>query len=79
MSKKSSDMRVEYDFSKGVRGKHAGRLKKEGHKRIVVDPSGGRSVYEVRPVFLDQDVQAVFKDSKTVNKTLRALIELVPR
>jgi len=53
------DMRPEYDFSSGVRGKHHERYK------------AGTNV-----VFLDADVAKVFKDSESVNRALRLLLDL---
>lgn len=53
------DMRPEYDFSSGVRGKH--------HERY----QAGTNV-----VFLDADVARVFKDSESVNRALRLLLDL---
>lgn len=73
MKKKSSDkpttgrrravaeMRKEYDFSDGVRGKYV-----ERHAR-------GMNV-----VVLDADVAAAFPTSESVNRALRALLEIVP-
>ena len=52
-------MRDEYDFSKGVRGKH--------HKAY----REGTNV-----VFLEPDVAEIFKDSASVNQTLRAIARL---
>ena len=52
-------MRLEYDFSGGVRGKH--------HEPY----RAGTNV-----VFLDSDVAQVFKDSESVNRALRLLLEL---
>jgi hypothetical protein len=53
------DLRLEYDFSGGVRGKHHEAYRK------------GTNV-----VFLDPDVARVFKDSESVNRALRLLLEL---
>ena len=53
------DMRAEYDFSGGVRGKH--------HEAC----QAGTNV-----VFLDSDVARVFKDSVSVNRALRLLLDL---
>jgi len=74
MSKAGKHERAEYDFSGGVRGKHADRLE-SGHKTIVHKRDGVIETYVTRPVILDRDVQSVFKDSKAVNKALRKLIE----
>lgn len=53
------DMRPEYDFSGGVRGKH--------HEQY----RAGTNV-----VFLDADVAKAFKDSESVNRALRLLLDL---
>ncbi|MGA7238685.1 MAG: hypothetical protein WBY44_23590 [Bryobacteraceae bacterium] len=53
------DMKPEYDFSAGVRGKH--------HEQY----RAGANV-----VFLDADVAKVFKDSESVNRALRLLLDL---
>lgn len=53
------EMRPEYDFSAGVRGKHH-----EAYKT-------GTNV-----VFLEPDIAKVFKDSESVNRALRLLLDL---
>jgi hypothetical protein len=53
------DMRSEYDFSSGVRGKH--------HEQY----QAGNNV-----VFLDADVARAFRDSESVNRALRLLLDL---
>ena len=53
------DMRPEYDFSGGVRGKH------------YQQDQAGTNV-----VFLDADVARVFRDSESVNRALRLLLNL---
>ncbi len=55
----ADDLREEYDFSRGVRGKYAQRYS-EGTNIII----------------LDADVAKVFRDSESVNKALRALVEV---
>lgn len=77
MNRKSKTKQREHDFSSGVRGKHAGRLK-NGHKTVITKAGGSVDTYITRPVILDRDVQSVFKDSKAVNKALRRLIESSP-
>lgn len=57
-----SEMQPEYDFSGGVRGKHAARASK-GSNLVV----------------LDADVARVFRDSESVNRALRSLIDLARR
>ena len=56
---RDDDMRPEYDFSAGVRGKHHEQFK------------AGTNV-----VFLDADIAEVFKDSESVNRALRLLLDI---
>ncbi|MEK6709454.1 MAG: hypothetical protein AABZ64_02635 [Nitrospinota bacterium] len=56
----SDDMRKEYDFSGGVRGKYARRYA-EGSNVVVLDP----------------DVAEVFPDRESVNRTLRAVADII--
>jgi hypothetical protein len=72
-----NEMREEYDFSDGVRGKHF-EAYREGHT-VKIDKRDGS--VEVRyftqedgAVMLDPDVKKHFPDSKSVNKALRSLI-----
>ena len=58
----ADELREEYDFSRGVRGKYAQRYS-EGTNIII----------------LDADVAKVFRDSESVNKALRALVEVANR
>ena len=55
----TDELREEYDFSGGVRGKYAERYV-EGANIVVLDP----------------DVAKVFRDSKSANHALRALVEV---
>jgi hypothetical protein len=75
------EMRPEYDFSKGVRGKHQ-RAFRQGVQVTVHKADGSTEVRDfVLPegaVVLDPDVRAYFPDSATVNRTLRELIQLIP-
>lgn len=54
------NMREEYDFSSGVRGKYAQRYA-EGSNVVVLDP----------------DVAEVFSDRESVNRTLRAVADIM--
>ena len=56
---RADELREEYDFSRGVRGKYAQRYS-EGTNIII----------------LDADVAKVFRNSESVNKALRALVEV---
>lgn len=79
-SKKSNevnDMREEYDFSGGVRGKHFEAYRK-GHTVKIEKRDGSVQVHyfaqEDGAVMLDPDVKKHFPDSDSVNKALRSLI-----
>jgi len=56
------DLRTEYDFdySKAVRGKYYRRLIEEGSNVIILDP----------------DISRAFRDSASVNRALRSLLDL---
>jgi hypothetical protein len=76
-----SDMLPEYDFSKGVRGKHYKEYRK-GHTVKVHKTDGTTLVQHFKledgAVMLEPDVRAYFPDSESVNSVLRSLITLVP-
>ncbi len=73
----NTDMRDEYDFSDGIRGKHFKSYRK-GHTVRINKDNGTTSVQyftqEDGAVILDPDVKAHFSDSESVNKALRSLI-----
>jgi hypothetical protein len=75
------DMRAEYDFSGGVRGKHA-RALRQGYTIEIHQPDGTLVVEQVvstvGAVVLDPDVREYFPDSESVNAALRALVKLIP-
>jgi hypothetical protein len=75
------DMLEEYDFSRGVRGKHY-RAMQAGYTITVRNADGSTVVREVKPqegvIILEPDVREYFPDSETVNTTLRSLIKLIP-
>lgn len=54
-----SDLRAEYDFAKGVRGKYAKRLTNEGSNVVVLEP----------------DVAKAFPTSAAVNEALRLVLK----
>lgn len=80
---KDNDMLPEYDFNrkKGVRGKYAKALN-QGYSIRVTKEDGTVSVMQFVPredtVVLDPDVKSYFPDSKSVNRALRSLIQLIP-
>jgi len=75
-------MRGQYDFKRGVRGKHYKALQ-VGYTITVHNADGSMSVKDVMPeegeVVLDPEVRTYFSDSESVNKTLRCIIPLFPR
>jgi hypothetical protein len=75
------EMLPEYDFSKGVRGKHH-RAYQEGYQVTVHKIDGTTEIRDFSlpegAILLDEDVRAYFPDSETVNRTLRELIHLIP-
>lgn len=72
-----TEMREEYDFSAGVRGKHY-KAYRAGHAVRIHKSDGSMSVQlftkEDGAVMLDPDVKARFPDSESVNRALRSLI-----
>ncbi len=58
----TDELRPEYDFSKGVRGRHY-EAYREGTNVVLLEP----------------DVARVFKDSESVNRTLRSLLDLAKK
>jgi len=76
------EMLPEYDFSQGVRGKHH-RAFRDGYTVTIHHANGTTTVQHFEPdrttIPLDPDVQKYFPDAESVNRTLRALITLIPR
>jgi hypothetical protein len=74
---KGNNMRDEYDFSKGVRGKHY-KAYREGHTVVINKDDGTQSIQyfkeEDGAIMLDPDIKTHFPDSESVNKALRSLI-----
>jgi hypothetical protein len=70
-----------YDFSGGVRGKHA-QAYQHGHRVIIHKTDGTTEVQEFPLlegiILLDPDVRAYFPDAESVNRALRGLIRLIP-
>lgn len=76
------EMRPEYDFRGGVRGKHY-QAYRRGHT-VTIHKTDGRTVeqhftLEDGAVMLEPDVRAYFPDSEAVNSPLRCLIPLLPQ
>ena len=77
----NTEMRSEYDFSGGIRGKYAKRLKESGYTIRIYHSDGtfsDRQVLGEKTVVLDTDVWEYFSTSDAVNNALRTLISLVP-
>ena len=77
----TEEMRPEYDFRGGVRGKHA-KAMQAGYTITIHQDDGTTTVQIVGPrqgtVILEPDVLAYFPDSAAVNHALRTLITLFP-
>jgi hypothetical protein len=76
----NSDILSEYDFSKGVRGKHFNAYRK-GHAVKILKADGSCEVkyfkLEDGAVMLEPQIREYFPDSESVNKALRCLIPLM--
>ena len=77
----NDDMLPEYDFTRGIRGKHYKSYRK-GHE-VKIHKADGTMVtqyftLEDGAVMLEPDVQEYFPDSESVNSALRSLIALIP-
>ena len=77
-----NNMRTEYDFRGGVRGKHY-RVMQVGYTITIHKADGTTITKDVMPkegaVVIEPDIQAYFPDSKSVNRALRCLIPLLPK
>jgi hypothetical protein len=81
-SRIADEMRPEYDFSHGVRGKHS-RDYRQGHT-VKINRTDGMTLVqhftlEQGAVILAEDVREYFPDSDSVNQALRMLIRLIPK
>ncbi|MCL0035537.1 hypothetical protein M1N00_02635 [Thermodesulfovibrionales bacterium] len=76
------NMRAEYDFTGGVRGKHY-RAMQTGYTVTIHKADGTTVIKDVMPkegaVVIEPDIRAYFPDSKSVNRALRCLIPLLPK
>ena len=75
--KDTDEMREEYDFSQGTRGKHY-RAYRAGHA-VRVEKSDGSIeeryfTLQDGAVMLDPDLKDQFPDSESVNRALRSLV-----
>jgi len=77
-----NNMRAEYDFTGGVRGKHYMAMQ-AGYTITVHKADGTTVVKDVMPkegaVILEPDIRTYFPDSESVNRALRCLIPLLPK
>ena len=77
-----NDMRAEYDFTGGVRGKHY-KAMQAGYTITIHNVDGTTVVKDVAPregaVVLEPDIQSYFPDSESVNRALRCLIPLLSK
>ena len=74
------DMRPEYDFTRGVRGKHF-KARQKGYAIKIHKADGTTTVKHIKReplIKLAPDVKEHFPDSRAVNRALRALITLFP-
>lgn len=73
----ADEMREEYDFSGGVRGKHY-QAYRAGHLVRVLKSDGSveerHFTLEDGAVMLDPDLKVQFPDSESVNRALRSLV-----
>jgi hypothetical protein len=80
--KKVEEMRAEYDFSSGIRGKHANKYQ-EGHSVTIHKKDGTTIVQNFKleegAVILEPDVREYFPDATSVNKALRTLISIASK
>jgi hypothetical protein len=75
-----TDMRPEYDFARGVRGKHY-RALRAGYTIRIYKVDGTvveKQVGSKDTVTLAPDVRKYFPTSRAVNEALRTLIALLP-
>jgi hypothetical protein len=80
--KKVEEMRAEYNFSGGVRGKHAAAYH-QGHTVTIRKKDGTTVVQNFKldegAVVLAPDVREYFPDAESVNNALRILISIAPK
>ena len=77
INKKKGETRSEYDFSGGVRGKHAKTIR-AGHRSVITRTDGSIEEREFMLISLSPDLQKYFPDPKSVDRALRGLVALLP-
>jgi hypothetical protein len=79
--RETDEMRAEYDFSAGERGKHH-RAFHHGYRVVIHKKDGSVEERDCGlpdgAIMLDPDLRDFFPDSDTVNRTLRGLLQLIP-
>jgi hypothetical protein len=83
MKKTGKEMRSEYDFTGGVRGKHH-KMMQEGYSVSVHKENGEIETQDFMPrkddtIILEPDLRPYFPDSESVNQALRCLVPLLPK
>ncbi|MDI6782083.1 MAG: hypothetical protein QME49_08290 [bacterium] len=82
LQEEENNMRTEYDFTGGVRGKHY-RAMQAGYTITIHKADGTIVTKDVMPkegaVVLEPDIRAYFPNSESVNKALRCLVPLLPK
>ena len=77
-----NNIRAEYDFTGGVRGKHY-KAMQVGYTVTIHKADGTTVTKDVMPkegaVVLEPDIRPYFPDSESVNRALRCLIPLLPK
>jgi hypothetical protein len=80
--REENNMRAEYDFTGGVRGKHYSAM--QAGYTITIHKADGTTIHkDVMPkegaVVIEPDIRAYFPDSESVNRALRCLIPLLSK
>mgnify|MGYP001592615540 FL=1 len=82
VTKEENDMRAEYDFTGGVRGKHY-RAMQAGYTITIHKADGTIITKDVMPkegaVVIEPDIRVYFPNSESVNRALRCLIPILPK
>ncbi len=82
VTKEEENMRAEYDFTGGVRGKHY-RAMQAGYTITIHNADGTIITKDVMPkkgaVVIEPDIRIYFPDAESVNKALRCLIPILSK